>query len=430
MTAQTAPKIAQTAQVKRTAVSAIIVIAGSMLSAALAAVANWIAANGLGAAGFGVFSLAVAVMTVVQEIGGPALDTAIVRHAAPLVTKSPQRAEAFFRAGIRLKWGISGTLAMALFLVADIVADAVFANRDLSPLIRWMAVCLLLANLSTSALTRLQSSERFLAHSALRVLANAVKVALLAGLLVAGALTPESAAIAWTLSFLLSYVAGTLVCRRWRSVPLPAPEDRPLHEIARFAGWVMLTGFLFAVHIRTDVLLLGYYGTAAEIGNYAVASNMMLLMDLVTSSLVITMLSKAAKARTAEQVTSLRKATSRMAIVISVAFLPLYIYAEPILLLLFPGFPDAVPAFRILFWSSIIVLLVYPLYLGFYAQNRPSKVSASYGLLAITSIVLGVFLVPAYGLIGAATTTLVARIVGALAILLLLMLERREHARP
>lgn len=430
MTAQTAPETAQTAPAKRTAVSAIIVLAGSMLSAALAAVANWIAANGLGAAGFGVFSLAVAIMTVVQEIGGPALDTAIVRHAAPLVAKNPQRAEVFFRAGILLKWGISGTLALALFLAADILADKVFANGDLSPLIRWMAFCLLLANLSTSALARLQSSERFLAHSALRILANAVKVVLLAGFLVAGALTPISAAVAWTLSFLLSYIAGTLVCRKWRSVPLAAPDDRPLQEIARFAGWVMLTGFLFAVHIRTDVLLLGYFGTAAEIGNYAVASNMMLLMDLVTSSLVITLLSKAARARTPEQLASLRRATMRMAIVISVAFLPLYIYAEPILLLLFPAFPDAVPAFRILFWSSIIVLLVYPLYLGFYAQNRPSKVSASYALLAITSVVLGVFLVPAYGLIGAATTTLVARIVGALAILFLLALERREPARP
>jgi O-antigen/teichoic acid export membrane protein len=116
-----------------------------------------------------------------------------------------------------------------------------------------------------------------------------------------------------------------------------------------------------------------------------------------------------------------------MGLGITVALLPLYLFAAPLLQLLFPAFPDAVAPFRLLFWSAIVVLLVYPLYLGFYAADRPGKVSVAYAVLAAASICGGLRLIPAYGVMGAAWTTLTARLLGAATILAFLLAERRRR---
>jgi O-antigen/teichoic acid export membrane protein len=316
-------------------------------------------------------------------------------------------------------------LALALVLLADVLALRLFREPALAPLIRWMALCLLAANLSTIALARLQSAERFTAHSLLRIVANGLKVVMLGGLFLVGWLSPQWATIAWALSFVGAYAAGTLVCRGIRAAAQAAPGDRPYREIMTFAGWVMVSGVMFAIHLRTDVLLLGHYGTAEDVGNYAVAWNLMLLMDLVTSSLIVALMPRVARATNVHEVASLRRRTLLTGAAVTMLMLPLYFFAEPLLHVLFPAFPHAVAPFRLLFWSSVVVLLVYPLYLGFYAQNRPGKVTFAYAALSASSLGIGLVLIPFHGAMGAAWTTLAARVIGAIAILAMLGVELR-----
>lgn len=403
------------------------VLGGSAGSAGLAAIANWITANGLGPADFGRFSLAMALMTVFLELGGPAIDTAIVRFASPLADKHPERAEAYFRAGLLLKLAVGGTVALLLIGTADLVATHLFHDPSLGTIIRWLAVCLLAGNLSTISLARLQSAERFIAHSSLRILTNALKISLLGGLLLVGMLTPESAAVAWTLSFALAYIVGLTMCGFGGVRPQPAPQERPGWNILRVARWSMLSGLLFAIHIRTDVILLGHYGSPHDVGGYAVAWSLMLLLDLITSSLVIALMPMAARARTPEAVSALRRRTVLIATGLAVGLLPLYAFAPELMHALFPAYGHAVAPFRMLFWSSIVVLLVYPLYLGFYAEDRPDKLVIAYGLMCLTGIGVGLAIIPTHGADGAATTMLIARLVGAAVILLLLAAEFRRR---
>jgi O-antigen/teichoic acid export membrane protein len=157
----------------------LIVVAGNGGSAALAVLANWIVATTLTPARFGLFSLALAIMTILQELGGPALDTAIVRFAASHSKSDPMRAEAFFKAGFRLKLLVSGLLCGGLILFAGTLAGKVYHEPLLRPLFYWMAAGLVAANLSTFILARLQAAERFTAYSIQRVLANGLKVLML-----------------------------------------------------------------------------------------------------------------------------------------------------------------------------------------------------------------------------------------------------------
>src|ERR1700752_2032686 len=73
--------------------------AGNGGSAAMSIVATWMVATKLTPAQFGAFALALAIMTVLQEIGGPSLDIAIVRFAASHSRSDPLRAEAYLGTG-------------------------------------------------------------------------------------------------------------------------------------------------------------------------------------------------------------------------------------------------------------------------------------------------------------------------------------------
>ena len=384
-------------RLRQNAGSILIVVVGNGASAVLAIVANWIVAIRLGPAGYGLFAIALALMTLLLEIGGPALDTAIVRFAAVHSRNDPLRAEAYFRTGLHLKLLISCALGAGLVLLIPLLVDTVYQNPALQVPLYWMAACLVAANLSTFNLLRLQASERFVSYSILRILPNLLKVVLLILLWAINWFDPGTVAAAWTLCFVLTGLAGLLVGRATPGTPVRPPQDRPYHEIAGFAKWTMLSGVLFSVHSRADVLLLSRFGSATEVGHYMIASNLMVFLDLITSSILVASLPKAAQARSPSEMGAFRRKTLLASIAIAVALLPIYLLADPLITTLLPGYGPAVAPFRVLFWSSIIVLVIYPLYLPFYAQNQPAKVSIASAALALSSVIIGLLIIPTRG---------------------------------
>jgi O-antigen/teichoic acid export membrane protein len=400
----------------------LIVAAGNGGSAAMSIAATWMMATKLTPAQFGAFSLALAIMTVLQEIGGPSLDIAIVRFASSHSRSDPLRAEAYFRAGYRLKLLISGLLAAGLALLAGFLADNVYHEQLLRPLFYWMAAGLVVANLSTFILARLQAAERFLAYSVQRILVNFLKVLLLALAWAIDSLDLHTVPAAWTLSFVLSYLIGVRACPAPRGHPRNMPGDRPYGEIAGFAKWVMLSGLFFALHMRADILLLGSFRTAAEVGYYSIAWNLMLLLDLITSSIISALLPKASKITPGDSA-GFGWTILAASAVIAAALSPLYFFSDTLITAFFPKYLPAIGTFHILFWSSIVVLLIYPLYLGFYSQNKPARVSVTYGILVVASVTVGFTIIPQYGLPGAAYTTFIARAIGGAVILMFLFTD-------
>jgi O-antigen/teichoic acid export membrane protein len=409
--------------------SVLIVVGGNGASVVLATVANWMVATKLAPAQFGAFSLALAVMTVGQEISGPSLDTAVVRFATSHSQNDPLRAEAFFKAGFRLKLFVTLLLSAGLALLAGFLADDVYHEPLLRPLFYWMAAALIFSNMSTFVLARLQAAEQFFSYSVQRALGNALKVLLLALAWMAGHFSLHTVAAAWTLSFVISYVIGVAVFRGPRCRPQSAPGDRPYRDIAGFAKWVVLSGLFFAVHMRADLLLLGNFRSAADVGCYAIAWNLMLFMDLITSSILVALLPKASKVTARGGSADFMWTTFTASALIAVALSPLYFFSDTIIGALFPKYVRAIGPFRVLFWSSIIVLLIYPLCLSFYSQNKPAKVSLTNGILVLASVGVGIAIIPRYGLLGAAYTTFIARAIGGLVILSFLFADRHGRQR-
>ena len=119
------------------------VILGNGSYVALGFLANVVSANGLSPAQFGLVSIALATLNVLQEICGNGLDLGMVRLAAPHLEKKPGTAAAYYRAALQIKLLVNGSVALLLYFMAPEIAALFFENPDMAPMLRWVSLGLM-----------------------------------------------------------------------------------------------------------------------------------------------------------------------------------------------------------------------------------------------------------------------------------------------
>ncbi|MCP5125153.1 MAG: oligosaccharide flippase family protein [Gammaproteobacteria bacterium] len=415
------------APVKYSSIHAIAkVVIGNGSYMALGFLANIVAANGLEPTGFGMLALALALLNVLQEICGSGIDLAMVRLAAPHTKSDPARAEAIFRAAFRIKLIANSGIALLIFVIADWIAQRIYLDATMTPLLRWVSVGLVGAALYNYIIAKFQTQERFDLYAVLRVVGNLSKLILLGILSLLNAFTPQSVAAAWMGSFFLSFGIALAFNQRQSELPSKAPDLPYWIEIVRFGQWVIMSSFLFALYSRTDLLLLGHFTEVNSVGQYAVAWNLNFVIDLLTYSVIIALLPSAARMATHLEYQRYFRSTLTICALLAFLLLPLYFLSDWFFELLFPDYLQAAEIFRILFIGAIVTLVVHPVYLVLYARNRVSLLTWINLFLAIFTLLVGVVIIPRFGAMGAAWVTVAGRVFASIMILLFVLREIRN----
>lgn len=406
------------------------VVAGNGGYVVLGFLANILAANGLDPTGFGLMSLGLAVLNVLQEICGNGIDLAMVRLAAPYVGSEPRVAARFFRAAFQLKLIVNGAIAICLWFLAETVALSLYGQPELVPFVQWVCVGLVGAALYNYVLAKFQTEERFTLYAAMRVLSNVVKLLALGLLFVFDALDPQNVMASWMCSFFIGFGIALLFNRHRTQGPEVDVEDhkRYWQEIVRFGGWVVASSFLFTLYSRTDLLLLGRFADADTVGNYAVAWNITFVIDLLTYSVIIALLPRASRMTEGLELRRLAVTTVLICGGLAMAMLPLYLLADWFFGTLFTHYHDSARIFRILFWGALVTLIVHPMYLILYARNRVNRLTFVNLILAIFSLLVGLAVIPEYGAVGAAGVTVAGRVVASVLILGFVISEIRNKS--
>ena len=120
-----------------------------------------------------------------------------------------------------------------------------------------------------------------------------------------------------------------------------------------------------------------------------------------------------------------RRQTLKVCAAMAVALMPMLLFAEPFIRLMFPAYLPAIEVFRVLFWGCLITLLTHPLYLIVYQRDRVELVALSNLVLALVAATCCLLLVPQFGAIGAAWAMVIARAVNGGLVLILVAREFR-----
>lgn len=388
------------------------VILGNGSYVGLGFLANVFSANGLTPAQFGLVSIALATLSVLQEVCGNGLDLSMVRLAAPHVEKDPNKAATFYRAALQLKLLVNGAIALGLYLLAPWLAVALFNAPDLAPLLQWVSFGLMGACMFNYMLSRVQAEERFTLYMILRGSNNVGKLIVLCIIWWLAAFSPNTVMGAWMGAFFIGYGLALMLGATRNAVKPTGPLIQPAFwkEIFHFSKWVIASSFLFSMYSRVDMLILSRYVDSAAIGQYAAAWNITFIIDLMTYSIIIALLPQAVKIQRHQDFPEYLKKTFAICAVVAVMLTPSYFLAGWFFSVFFPAYTDSAALFEVLFLGAIITLLFHPLYLILYARNRVNRLTLINLLLLLFCTAMGLAVIPVYGAPGAAWVTVIGRV--------------------
>jgi O-antigen/teichoic acid export membrane protein len=194
----------------------------------------------------------------------------------------------------------------------------------------------------------------------------------------------------------------------------------------------MLISGLYLVNQQTDIIMLGSLGSAKETGIYKIASYLSEFISFFLTAMNISIAPTIAKLWHTGKIVELQEVITRSIRLITLITLPLtgilLFFSDWILLLFGREFIQGGPALKVLCLSQFFNTSMGSVGLILNMCNHESLTAWGVGLSAILNILLNWYLIPLWGLNGAATASAASLI--AWNFLLLYAVRRKTGLRP
>lgn len=240
-------------------------------------------ARWLGAEGYGLYVLAISAGSMFAGISLLGLDRAMIRYVA-ILARRKDRAGLIgaIRLGLVMSLAAGVVLGFVLYLVAEPVAEGLFNEPALVPLLELMSILIPFLTASSVLIGIAQGFQR-MDYSALaeNVIQTMVRLALLGLLALIGFLDVFAAVVIFGLADVAATLALILLLRReWRhdySGPTETEPRTDTGEILRFAFPLWLSGLLRRLRRNIESFLLGSLSTVSTVGIYSVVAKINLV---------------------------------------------------------------------------------------------------------------------------------------------------------
>ncbi len=363
----------------------------------------------LGVQVYGQFAIAVSALIFLRLLSGGGLGYATGRRLAASEAEDGARGS-ILAAGLSLQILLALAVGTAFFLAAGPVGSFISrragSGQDLAPLLRVVALAVAFFAINEFAKAAFQGLQRFHYLTLVTTIEYAGKLILVVGLAWAG-YGVTGAFAGFTVALFLAAATGLFLLRRvgW---------SRPTARIAQWKDLylynvpLMLTSAGFIVYTELDTLMLGYFSGFAETGLYAAAKSIARAAPLfavpfgqAAAPLIVRMV-RDAREEAAEFVNRLLRYVGAVFIPIAAA---VAVTAPYLVRVWGPGFGGAALPLRVmsLFLISISFGVVITAILD-YLGEAPRR--ARWMMISIVfNIGLNLVLIPRYGALGAALST-------------------------
>ena len=404
------------------------VYGGKLLRAALGLGVSLIVARWLGPQDFGLFWLFIETIVIGENLLGEGFHPSAVRHYAYHAQDNPALADQVLSSALALHVliGIPGILIG--WVCGGWIAHTFFHSELYVLPLRLGCLGALGAALWSFSLAAFQAREDFRTYSLMTPLVNVLRVAALPILGGVGHLT-----LAAVLSLHVAFLYLCPLVNLWmlrRHLFGSGVNRSLLREVLRFGKWTALTDFCLLLPAHLGVPFISYFSDAQTSGIYAAGASLLLLGDYLTATILTIQLPRVSKLTGLTAYRAYIRHSVLLSTGLALVLSPAIFLVSPLILFIYgPEYTEAIPVVQILFVSFLATLMTYPLFLIFYAMNRPYLVT----LLACTALaswlIIGVLLIPSAGAVGAAWATLTARGVQAVLIvgLLWVVLGYEQH---
>lgn len=366
----------------------------------------WVARY-LGPEGFGLFSYVQAVAALFGGFATLGLDYILVGR----LVKEPAARDRLMGTALGLRLaGAVAALGSSCLLVALVKPGATFILL-LAAILGSGAVFQALDVIDLWFQSRVQSKFTVLAkNSAFLVLAGTkVGLVLARAPLVAFAWATFAEVALGAVLLLAAYLRTGEDPRRWRF------DANLAHDLMRGAWPLILAGLAVMVYLRIDQIMLERLGTQRAVGLYAASCRLAEVWFFVPVAVVSSVMPSLVAAKAEGQAAFLRRYLKFFRIMLLLAFaivVPMALFAQPLVLLLFgPAYAEAGPILAVQIWTSIFVFQGVAQGPWFVIENQTMLTLKRNLAGAVVNIGCNLVLIPRFGGLGAAFSSLAGQFV-------------------
>jgi O-antigen/teichoic acid export membrane protein len=401
------------------------VVVGVAITRLLTFITTAILAHKLGVEGFGAFSVAYTVITLVGQLPS-CLDISFVRHYGTASSQSEK--QALLRASLNIKVATFILLVIAALAFSGTFATQVFGKEELAQLLAFAVVAGGFYSVFSSGLAYYQACGRFFEYVSLPAIQSLfVFLALVA-------YTSFSAASALGSIKIYAIVYGVfalgIAIYFFVQSSSTSPISPKYSKLIKFSSWLILAGVCEILLQRADLLLLSRYMDYSTIGIYGAAVRVAVFFGFFTSNLSVLLLPLATEAIKRRDTIKQYLAKSYLAVLGIIVLIVAGIIGAPLLLTLTlgPDYAEATRPLRLLLIGYAFVAISSPLAFLLYGLGRGKLILGRRILELCVAVVLAVVLIPRLAGVGAALSLAAAYLVGSIFVLLSVyrcMIERQ-----
>lgn len=397
--------------------SSVIVFLGIAVSKALTYVYRILIARSFDPEVYGLFALALMVVSIALMIAGIGLPDGLLRYLAFYRGKKRYRQISYlFRSAFAATLMTSLIIAILLYMLAETISLRIFHNSLLIPFIRFFSITIPFSVLASILLSTLLAFEKVAWNSFLNnFLQNFVKVMLLVIFIFLG-LKIDAVIISYVMSAVLLFVAAYFVTRRlvpivYRRQSLAAKEkSKVIREVLAYSWPIIFLGAIYTLFNWTDSFVIGYFMTARDVGFYNAAFTLLALFGIapeIFKQLFFPLIVKEFSRKNMLMIRELSQQVSKWIFILNVPlFLMFFTFPGVIINVVFgKEYLAAEGVLRILAVGGLLSSLSAMLTNLLSMKGKSRLILANTIFISLLDLVMNIILVPKYGLYGAAVST-------------------------
>lgn len=400
--------------------SSIIVFIGVGLSKIFSYLYRIIIAREFGSEAFGFFSLALVVTGLFGALFSFGLNEGMLRYVSLYLGKKKlKKARYLFSFGLKTLFASGLIASIILFLSAKIISTLVFHNENLTIFLQIFSIAMFLGFITGPYLTALRALEFIGWHSFIfNILQNLLKFFALMLFIFLGL---DQSSIAWSYLFgiLIMFLASYYVCNRKASIllkreELKINEKKEIRKEVFSYSWPFVAlsiSAYFATWI--DSIMVGFYKTVSDVGVYNVGvtlAGLFFVAPQLFIQLFFPLIVREFAKKKYDVVKELSKQVSKWIFILNVPLLAIVLFFPGVIINLLFG-PEYLGAANSLRMLSIGLFFLQQAAISRELLNSAGKstfILINFIIISILNALLNFFLVPKYGIGGAAFSTMLS----------------------
>lgn len=410
-------------EIKNIAKGSLIILIGIFLSKFLTYIYRAIVARFLGSSDYGLLTLGLAIFGFIGIFAALGLRSGVLRYVSFFRGKEDLRkVKGAITSSLRITLFLGILTGLLLFLFSNLIGITIFNQPKLSIILKILAVSLPFLGMLQVFLGAFIGFQKQNYEVISDNIFRGITVIVLTILLVLLGFGVFGAAIAYSLTVILTTILAFILFEKktFRLLKTNIKSLRITKDLLKFSWPLTFTYFFGFVISYTDTLMLGYFRTSSEVGIYntAIPTAGLFLIPAVALflNMISSMTSLYAKKKTKEFIQVYKAATKWIFMINFPLFLFFITFPAYILVILFGKEYAAgaesllILSFGYLFYSAV----TYPSVALLSMIEKTKFILYSQIVAAVINIILNIFLIVRYGMVGAAIATSISLIIGAI----------------